>query len=61
MSFRLQLLLVSESNHKPAYFNLLAYTGLCHNHAMILYVYIGEIPDAGGVLTFYLPSTIDEP
>lgn len=33
---------------------------ICHNHAMILYVYIGEAADAGGILTFYLPTTIDE-
>jgi len=34
---------------------------ICHNHAMILYVYIGETADAGGVLTFYLPTNINEP
>lgn len=27
---------------------------------MILYVYIGEVADAGGVLTFYIPAIIDE-
>lgn len=27
---------------------------------MILYVYIGEVADAGGVLTFYLPAMVDD-
>lgn len=36
-------------------------SGICQNHAMILYVYIGEVADAGGVLTFYIPAIIDEP
>ena len=26
---------------------------------MILYVYIGDIADAGGVLTFYIPAQFD--
>lgn len=26
---------------------------------MILYVYIGDVADAGGVLTFYIPAVID--
>ncbi|KAG6337104.1 hypothetical protein ID866_1978 [Astraeus odoratus] len=33
---------------------------ICQNHCAILYVYIGEVADAGGVLTFYIPSVIDE-
>ncbi|KAI0926322.1 hypothetical protein AcW1_008532 [Taiwanofungus camphoratus] len=33
---------------------------ICQNHCMILYVYIGEVADAGGVLTFYIPAIIDE-
>ncbi|THH31214.1 hypothetical protein EUX98_g2979 [Antrodiella citrinella] len=33
---------------------------ICQNHAMILYVYIGEVADAGGVLTFYIPAIIDD-
>ncbi|KAH8094491.1 cell cycle checkpoint [Cristinia sonorae] len=33
---------------------------ICQNHAMILYVYIGEVADAGGVLTFYIPAVIDD-
>lgn len=28
---------------------------------MILYVYIGDVSDAGGVLTFYIPAQFDEP
>lgn len=39
--------------------NAFVYTGLCHNHCAILYVYIGEIADAGGVLTYYIPTVID--
>ena len=34
--------------------------GLCHHHCLILYVYIGEVADAGGVLTFYIPAIIDD-
>lgn len=26
---------------------------------MILYVYIGEVADAGGVLTFYIPARLN--
>ncbi|KAH7101978.1 cell cycle checkpoint [Auriculariales sp. MPI-PUGE-AT-0066] len=33
--------------------------GLCQNHCIIMYVYIGEIADAGGVLTFYIPALTD--
>lgn len=33
---------------------------ICQNHCMILYVYIGEVVDAGGVLTFYIPAIIDD-
>jgi HUS1 checkpoint protein len=39
--------------------NAFVHTGLCHNHCAILYVYIGEIADAGGVLTYYIPTVID--
>lgn len=35
------------------------FLGLCQNHCAILYVYIGEIADAGGVLTYYIPTVID--
>ena len=27
---------------------------------MILYVYVGDVVDAGGVLTFYIPAIIDD-
>jgi HUS1 checkpoint protein len=27
---------------------------------MILYVYIGDVADAGGVLTFYIPAITDD-
>jgi len=32
---------------------------ICQNHCMILYAYIGDVADAGGVLTFYIPAVID--
>jgi HUS1 checkpoint protein len=32
---------------------------VCQNHCMILYVYIGDAANAGGVLTFYIPAIID--
>ena len=35
-------------------------TGLCQHHCVILYVYIGDVADAGGVLTFYIPAIIDD-
>lgn len=34
--------------------------GLCQHHCLILYVYIGDVADAGGVLTFYIPAIIDD-
>ncbi|TFK32501.1 checkpoint protein Hus1/Mec3 [Crucibulum laeve] len=33
---------------------------ICQSHCMILYVYIGDVADAGGVLTFYIPAIIDD-
>ncbi|KAJ3922420.1 checkpoint protein Hus1/Mec3 [Lentinula edodes] len=33
---------------------------ICQNHCLILYVYIGDVADAGGVLTFYIPAIIDD-
>jgi len=33
---------------------------LCHQYCIILYVYIGDVADAGGVLTFYIPAMISE-
>ncbi|KAF9444611.1 cell cycle checkpoint [Macrolepiota fuliginosa MF-IS2] len=32
---------------------------VCQNHCLILYVYIGDATDVGGVLTFYIPAIID--
>ncbi|KAI0730107.1 cell cycle checkpoint [Fomitopsis betulina] len=32
---------------------------ICQNHCIILYVYIGEVAEAGGVLTFYIPAIIE--
>ncbi|KDQ24948.1 hypothetical protein PLEOSDRAFT_1067649 [Pleurotus ostreatus PC15] len=32
---------------------------ICQRHCMILYVYVGDYADAGGVLTFYIPAIID--
>ncbi|KAH9838729.1 cell cycle checkpoint [Rhodofomes roseus] len=32
---------------------------ICQNHCIILYVYIGEMAEAGGVLTFYIPAIIE--
>ena len=44
------------------HFDFLLYSilGLCANHCLILYVYVGELGDTGGVLTFYVPAIIDE-
>ncbi|KAG7096541.1 hypothetical protein E1B28_003967 [Marasmius oreades] len=33
---------------------------ICNKHCLILYVYIGDVAEAGGVLTFYLPAVIDD-
>ncbi|KAF8638968.1 hypothetical protein AX17_001829 [Amanita inopinata Kibby_2008] len=33
---------------------------VCHHYCVILYVYIGDVADARGVLTFYIPAIIDE-
>lgn len=33
---------------------------ICQSHCIILYVYIGDVADAGGVLTFYIPAIIDD-
>ncbi|PFH48008.1 hypothetical protein AMATHDRAFT_150820 [Amanita thiersii Skay4041] len=33
---------------------------VCHRYCIILYVYIGDMADAGGVLTFYIPAMMDE-
>lgn len=36
------------------------YVGICENHCVILYVYIGNVADAGGVLTYYIPAKFDD-
>lgn len=41
-------------------FPTVANLGICQNHCAILYVYIGDVADAGGVLTFYIPTVIDD-
>jgi HUS1 checkpoint protein len=33
--------------------------GICQGHCLILFVYIGDSADVGGVLTFYVPSVLD--
>ncbi|KAI0640317.1 cell cycle checkpoint [Trametes polyzona] len=33
---------------------------ICENHCVILYVYIGNVGDAGGVLTYYIPAKFDD-
>jgi HUS1 checkpoint protein len=38
---------------------MIACAGICENHCLIMYVYIGEVDDAGGVLTFYIPAILD--
>jgi HUS1 checkpoint protein len=34
--------------------------GICQGHCLILFVYIGDSADVGGVLTFYIPSVLDD-
>ncbi|KZT51986.1 cell cycle checkpoint [Calocera cornea HHB12733] len=31
---------------------------ICENHCLIMYVYIGEVSDQNGILTFYLPARL---
>ncbi|EKM57854.1 uncharacterized protein PHACADRAFT_90692 [Phanerochaete carnosa HHB-10118-sp] len=33
---------------------------ICQSHCLILYVYVGEATDSGGVLTFYIPAIMDD-
>ncbi|QRV75190.1 Hus1, required for S-M and DNA damage checkpoints-like protein [Ceratobasidium sp. AG-Ba] len=33
---------------------------ICANYCVIMYVYIGEVGDTGGVITFYIPARLDE-
>jgi HUS1 checkpoint protein len=37
-----------------------SFSGICQHHCVILYVYIGDVADAGGVLTFYIPAIVDD-
>jgi HUS1 checkpoint protein len=38
----------------------LDFKGICQGHCLILFVYIGDSADVGGVLTFYIPSVLDD-
>ena len=38
----------------------LGLVGICQGHCLILFVYIGDSADVGGVLTFYIPSVLDD-
>jgi len=33
---------------------------ICQGHCLILFVYIGDSADVGGVLTFYIPSVLND-
>ncbi|CAE6406679.1 Checkpoint protein hus1 OS=Schizosaccharomyces pombe (strain 972 / ATCC 24843) GN=hus1 PE=1 SV=1 [Rhizoctonia solani AG-1 IB] len=33
---------------------------ICANFCVIMYVYIGSVTDAGGVITFYIPARLDD-
>ncbi|KAG8933590.1 hypothetical protein FRC01_008131 [Tulasnella sp. 417] len=33
---------------------------ICQAHCVILYVFVGDMHEAGAVLTFYIPSRVDE-
>lgn len=61
MSSRLRLLHVRGTSTVPVCeLPTVANLGICQNHCAILYVYIGDVADAGGVLTFYIPTVIDD-
>lgn len=38
----------------------LSHQGICSGHCLIMYVYIGEMDDSGGILTFFIPSRMDD-
>ncbi len=38
----------------------LGFVGICQGHCLILFVYIGDSADVGGVLTFYIPSVLED-
>jgi len=61
MSFRLRLSPVrGPSTVSVCELPTTGIPGICQNHCAILYVYIGDVADAGGVLTFYIPTVIDD-
>lgn len=61
MSSRLRLSHVCGPSTVPVCeFHTVANLAICQNHCAILYVYIGDVADAGGVLTFYIPTIIDD-
>ena len=33
---------------------------IVENHCLIMYVYIGEVDSAGGVLTYYIPAMTED-
>lgn len=33
--------------------------GLCHNHALVLYVYMGEDTGSNGLMIFYIPAVME--
>jgi hypothetical protein len=47
------------SRIRPLIINL-GLVGICQGHCLILFVYIGDSADVGGVLTFYIPSVLDD-
>lgn len=36
------------------------FVAICANYCIIMYVYIGEVGDTGGVITFYIPARLDD-
>lgn len=60
MSSRLRLSHVRGTVVPVFKFHTVANLAICQNHCAILYVYIGDVADAGGVLTFYIPTIIDD-
>ena len=44
----------------PAHSDNFGLVGICQGHCLILFVYIGDSADVGGVLTFYIPSVLDD-
>lgn len=40
------------------YMRVLSGSGICEHHSLILYLYIGDVEHAGGVLTFFIPAVV---